>query len=418
MSRVRRDDSTASFCMPRTQQQQQAAPKTRATRPPIPGSPALVIQVAREASRRYIPLRFFIPSALPVGGVALLEEIGHSLRRRTKVFTAAAVIGLIGAAGFCAMALWPKSVSALSPYHFDRVVIIVLENYRSDKVDPSAIGPEQFTPFLNKLARENRLELNYFGVWRPSLPNYIAMIGGDFLGVSHDAESCFNPDHKNPCYGFDAPNLVDQLEEAHIAWEGLFESMPNIGFLGARFPAADGKSYTQSHNAFVYFKSIASDATRLAKLKPFVLREFKAEWADPVSASRLIFLVPNQCHNQHGTIDCRPDAVTLAAGDAFLAETVPAIINASAFTERSVLFITWDNGEGREACCSAWRGGGRIPFIAVTKHPMAIRSTTPSDHYSLLATIEDGFGLPRLGNARGRMTLFDLFPDFDQRRSN
>src|SRR5262249_52567173 len=87
--------------------------------------------------------------------------------RWTKAFTAAAVISLIGATGFCA--LWPKSVSAFSPHYFDRVVIIVLENYRSDKVDPSAIGPEQFTPFLNKLARENRLQLNYFGIGRPSL---------------------------------------------------------------------------------------------------------------------------------------------------------------------------------------------------------------------------------------------------------
>jgi hypothetical protein len=296
-------------------------------------------------------------------------------------------------------------------------VIIVLENYRSDKVDPSAIGSEQFNPFLNKLARENRFETNYFGVWKPSLPNYIAMIGGDFFGVSHDAESCFNPDHQKPCNGFDAPNLVDQLEEAHIAWEGLFESMPNTGFLGARFPAADGKLYAQSHNPFVYFKSIALASDRLAKLKPFVLGELKAELADPVSASRLIFLVPNQCHNQHGTLNCKPDAVTLAAGDAFLAETVPAIINAPAFTERSVLFIAWDDSNGREACCGARRGGGRIPLIAVTKHPMAVRGTTPSDHYSLLATIEDGFGLPRLANAKGAATLFDLFPDFAEKRA-
>jgi hypothetical protein len=330
-------------------------------------------------------------------------------------FAVAAAIGLVGVAAFYAMTPQPKHEPPVPPPHLDRIVIIVLENYRSGKVDPSAIGSEQLSPFLNKLARENRFAMNYFGVWSPSLPNYIAMIGGDFFDVSNNADSCFNPDHQKSCNGFDAPNLVDQLEEAHIAWEGLFESMPSAGFLGTRFPA-DSKLYAQKHNPFVYFKSIALDPTRLAQLKPFVLGELKAELADPVSASRLIFLVPNLCHDQHGTLGCKPAAVTLAAGDAFLAETVPAIVNAPAFTERSVLFIAWDNSNGREACCGAWRGGGRIPLIAVTRHAVAVRGTTPSDHYSLLATIEDGFGLPRLANAKGAATLFDLFPDFADKR--
>ena len=60
-------------------------------------------------------------------------------------------------------------------------------------------------------------------------------------------------------------------------------------------------------------------------------------------------------------------------------------------------------------------GGGRIPLIAVTKHAMGVRGTTPSNHYSLLATIEDGFALPRLANAKGAATLFDLLPDFAEK---
>jgi hypothetical protein len=336
------------------------------------------------------------------------------MRLRLMGFAVAAAIGVAGVAVFYAMGPRPNSALQVASSHLDRIIIIVLENYRSDKVDPSAIGPEQNTPFLNKLARENRVALNYFGVWSPSLPNYIAMIGGDLFGVGDNADSCFNPDANKPCNGFDAPNLVDQLDEAHIAWEGLFESMPSVGFLGAKFPA-DSALYAQKHNPFVYFKSIALDPIRLAKLKPFGLDELKAELADPVSASRLIFLVPNQCHDQHGILDCNPAAVTLAAGDAFLAQTIPAIINAPAFTERSVLFIVWDNSKGRDACCGAWRGGGRIPLIAVTKHATAVRGTTPSDHYSLLATIEDGFGLPRLANAKDRATMFDLLPDFADR---
>src|SRR5262245_49645845 len=153
-----------------------------------------------------------------------------------RIFSAAAVIGL-GAAGLYAWSQRaPHGIVTSAPSSpLDRIVIIVLENYRADKVDPSQIEREQFTPFLNKLARENRLATSYFGVWKPSLPNYLAMIAGDFFGVSDDHESCFSPDHQD-CHGFDVPNLVDQLEKAHIAWEGLFESMPSAGFLGTKFP--------------------------------------------------------------------------------------------------------------------------------------------------------------------------------------
>jgi phosphatidylinositol-3-phosphatase len=337
-----------------------------------------------------------------------LGKLGFTMRWVLRLFAVAAVIGL-GAAVFSAQSQRPHTPHTPSS-SLDRIVIIVLENYRADKVDPSQIEPEQFTPFLNKLARENRLATNYFGVWKPSLPNYLAMIAGDFFGVSDDHESCFSPDHQD-CHGFDVPNLVDQLEKAHIAWEGLFESMPSAGVLGSWFPP-DTKLYAQKHNPFVYFKSIALDPMRLAKLKPFVLSDLKAELTDPVSASRFIYIVPNQCNDQHGTEGCRGKAVKLAAGDAFLAETVPAIINAPAFTDRSVLFITWDNSDGKEACCGAQRGGGRIPLIAVTQQARVVRGTTPSDHYSLLATIEDGFGLPRLTNAAHSATVFDLLPDF------
>jgi phosphatidylinositol-3-phosphatase len=324
-----------------------------------------------------------------------------------------AILGALGAIGLAALYV---AADFATPVHsppsslFDRIVVIVLENYRPSEVNPDAIGPEQLTPFLNKLARENRVATNYFGVWKPSLPNYIAMIGGDFFGIGNNKPSCYGLEPRASCNQIVSPNIVDQLEDANIAWEGLFESMPKAGFLGAHFPY-DTKLYAQKHNPFAYFKNVAIDPNRLAKLKPFTLDALIAELADATTASRFIFLVPNQCNDQHGTVGCKPDEVALAAGDAFLAITVPAIINAPAFTDRSVLFIAWDNSGGDEACCGRTSGGGRIPLIAITKHARPLRVATSSDHYSLLATIEDGFGLRRLGHAANASTLFDLFPD-------
>jgi acid phosphatase len=103
-------------------------------------------------------------------------------------FAIAGLLGLVCVAASYATAPRPVGAQYHPPSHIDRVVIIVLENYRS----------HHFTPFLSKLARENHFATNHFGVWRPRLPNYIAMIAGDFFGVNDDAESCYNSEHQEP----------------------------------------------------------------------------------------------------------------------------------------------------------------------------------------------------------------------------
>ena len=300
--------------------------------------------------------------------------------------------------------------------HFDRVFVIVMENHGFDEEIGKLNSAEtaQLTPFITQLATTYGLGTYYFGVTHPSLPNYLAMISGDHFGIQDDNDSCFNPTHGTPCDSISAPNLVDQLESKQISWEGLFESMPSIGFLGASFPSNANRLYAQKHNPFVYFQDIALNPSRLNHLKPFDLSQLQVELASPASASRFIYIVPNQCNDQHGTGSCNTDELTQAAGDAFLQQTVPAIIGSPSFTERSALFIVWDEndfGSNLGCCGRSGVGGGHVPMIVVTKRGKPIKSATPTDHYSLLATIEDGFGLPRLANAKTAAPLFDLFSD-------
>jgi len=302
---------------------------------------------------------------------------------------------------------------------FDRVIVIVMENHGFDNViggldprDPS--GTKLVTPFITQLALNSGLGTYYFGLTHPSLPNYLSMIAGDFFGVHDDNDSCFNPAHGANCHGFDVPNLVDQLEARHISWESLNQTMPSVGFLGSRFPTTGPTLYAQKHNPFVYFKDIALDPSRLAKIKPFDLGQLQAELASPATASRFIYLVPDQCNDQHGTTGCNADDATiLANGDAFLAKTVPVIVGSRAFTEKSVLFIVWDEddfGSNLSCCGEPGIGGGHVAMIAVTKGGSPVKNAAPTNHFSLLATIEDGFGLPRLANAKTANTLFGAIP--------
>jgi len=316
----------------------------------------------------------------------------------------------------------------------DRVFIIMMENHGFDQVIGPLVNPNDtgnpgaplLTPFITKLAMTQGLGTFYFGTTHPSLPNYLASVAGDFFGVQDDNDSCWaTPVTSLPCRNFKAATIVDQLEAKNISWEALMESAPSVGYRGSRYPAAPmQKLYAQKHNPFVYFDNIVNNPSRLAKIRPFDLTAFKMELGHPNQMARYVYIAPNQCNDQHGTggtipagsADCSTDTLSLAAGDKFLETIVPAITSSPSFTGRSAIFIVWDENDfsGQLSCCGpnpTGVGGGHVAGIVVTKNGKPRKSATPADHYSLLATIEDGFNLPRLANAKTANTLWDLFPD-------
>ena len=328
-----------------------------------------------------------------------------------------------GIAMLCASA----AVAAAPPRNLDRVFVIVMENHGFDQTigvsDPGdASGAALLTPFTTMLAQRYGLATFYFGVAHPSLPNYLALIAGDTFGIHSDTESCFAPDHGTTCIaGLTASTIVDQLEDRHIAWEALQESMPTTGFIGSRYPLAQSGApelYAQKHDPFLYFTAIATNPARLQNIKPFDPAQFQSELNDPQHMPRYVFITPNQCNDGHGlgggsvSAGCGADADLLKRGDAFLQRTVTAIQNSPSFTDRSAIFIVWDENDFSSSfgCCGA-PGGGHVAALVVTRHGAPETSGLPMNHYALLATIEDGFGLPRLANAKNAVAMWDLFPD-------
>jgi hypothetical protein len=314
--------------------------------------------------------------------------------------------------------------------HLDRVFVIMMENHGFDEVigqaDPSdSTGATLLTPFTTEIASKYGLATYYFGATHPSLPNYLADVAGDYFGIQNDNDSCFAPDHGATCIsGLTAPNIVDQLEQKHISWEVLQQSMPSVGFLGTRYPAVPGpKLYAQKHNPFLYFNSIATNPSLLANIKPFDLAQFQTELNDPMHMARYVFIAPDQCHDEHGytggaagsfPAGCDTDAGLLKLGDTFLQQTVTAIQNSPSFTAHSAIFVVWDENDfsGNLGCCGT-AGGGHIASIVITKNGKPKKSAVPMNHYSMLATIEEGFGLPKLANAKTANTMWDLFPGHD-----
>ena len=145
-----------------------------------------------------------------------------------KIFTLIALTLLLISCG-----LLPKTVPSVTPEpalpsaapepqipDFDHIIMIMFENRDYDQV----IGNEDM-PVFNQLAEENVLLTNYYAVTtKASLPNYIALIGGDTFGITNNCKDCW----------IDAPSLPDLLEDAGKTWKTYQEDLPDTVFYRRR----------------------------------------------------------------------------------------------------------------------------------------------------------------------------------------
>jgi hypothetical protein len=254
---------------------------------------------------------------------------------------------------------------------FSHIFVVVLENKEAHRV----LGSRQ-APYLTQLANDYAVATRYYGVSHPSLPNYLAMVAGDTLGVTENCLGCFQS----------APNLADQIEASGRTWRAYFQSMPRPCFVGN----SRNGLYVQKHNPFIYFDSIRHDPVRCGQIVPL------EQWATDLAAgdvADLVWIGPDLKDSTHDG--------SIAEGDRWLAATVPPILDSPAFQQDGLLVVTYDEGDTDDGCCGRERGGGRI--VTVIASPLGKRgfaSDIPHNHFSLLRTIEDAWGLDHLERAR------------------
>jgi len=255
--------------------------------------------------------------------------------------------------------------------NFKRIVIIVFEN----KEFGTVIGNPQM-PNFNKLASEYTLLTQYYAVTHPSLPNYIALIGGDTFGILSDCNDCY----------VNGQSLPDLIEASGRTWKTYQEDMPEPCFLG------DTNIYAQKHNPFIYFDLVRLAAERCERsIVPFSVLQTDIETD---SLPNFIFVTPNLCNDAH---DCGLDVADAWMTD-LLGRLVPAL---DATRESYLLVLTFDEGQGTHSCCGLPPlAGGRVATVFYS--PLVrngFEDSTPYTHYSLLKTISEAWGLPYLGHA-------------------
>jgi len=248
------------------------------------------------------------------------------------------------------------------------IFIIVMENKSFSEVigNPAA-------RYENELAASYGLATRYYAVAHPSLPNYLALLAGDTLGVRSDCVDCFQ----------DAPNLVDELEAAGHTWRAYMEDLP-----APCSTVTSAGRYDVKHDPFLYFRDIRDRPQRCRNVVPLAAISRDLSSGDMAD---FVWITPNENHNTH-------DA-PVETGDDWLRDFVPQILGSPAWMQGGLLFITWDEGNDDGGCCGQ-SGGGHVPLVVIAPgmRPGA-RTASPFDHYGLLRAIEDLWQLPPLGHS-------------------
>jgi phosphatidylinositol-3-phosphatase len=318
--------------------------------------------------------------------------------------------------------------AALPPVH--HVWMIVLENKGYDET----FGPSSPAQFLSrKLPRDGQLLRQYYAIGHESLDNYIAMISGQAPNIETQADCQIYDDMLPGAPGSDGQaigqgcvypaqfaTLADQLAAKGLSWKGYMEDMgtpcrhPALNSHDDTQQARVGDQYAARHNPFVYFHSIIDGPACAAN--DVDLSRLPTDLQSATTSPSFAMIVPNLCDDGHDSpcVDGRPGG--LVSADKFLRTWVPRITDSPAFKDNGLLIVTFDEAEGNDtsACCGEMPGfntpnpggptpgpgGGRTGAVLVS--PFIRRGTvndTPYNHYALLRSLEDLFGLDHLGYA-------------------
>jgi phospholipase C len=302
---------------------------------------------------------------------------------------------------------------------FQHIFMIIEENH-----DRSQIAGNPNAPNFNHLASTYAQATNFFAVTHPSEPNYVAGIGGDYYGIQDDdAYNCVSnattppPPSGGPGCGSSytsypnhvltsKPNLAAQMDAAGITWKGYFQSLPSAGSTVTCAPGTGGNClYASKHNGFINF--VQNNSTDLAKMVP--LDGSGGQLASDLendTVPSFSYIVPDQCHDEHGLSSCPNDANNISVSDSYASNIVSEILASKAWKQgNNAIFILWDEGNTDTGCCvtnpNGNPGGGNVMDIVITNHgPQGgFQDPTPYNHYSALRTIEDAFNLGCIANS-------------------
>ena len=322
-------------------------------------------------------------SGLPTGVTATFSPTSTTgtstvtLTASSTATTGAKTVTITGTSGSLTHSqtvnLTVNAASASPIPHYDHVVIVIEEN-----TSQSTVIGNSAAPYINSLASAGANFTQSFAITHPSQPNYLALFSGSTQGIIDD--SC--------PHTFTTGNLGNQLVTAGFTFAGYSETMPSNGYTGC---TSGTSGYARKHNPWVNFSNLATSTNLTSTSFP----------TDFTTLPTLSVVVPNLCDDMH---DC-----SLATGDTWLKNNLDAYVT-WAKTHNSLLIVTWDEDDS-----STTANQVATIFAGANVKPGNYPETI--NHYTVLRTLEDMYGLAALGSAATATPITDVWgtvatPDF------
>jgi acid phosphatase len=280
-----------------------------------------------------------------------------------------------GRAAFFAflLATTPAAAQVWTP---DHVVIVMEENHAYSQIIGSGSAP-----YINGLLSQGASLTNSFAVTHPSQPNYLALFSGSTQGVIDDTTPSTLP--------FSTANLGAQLIAAGKTFTGYSEALPSVGFTGDNAGGSSG--YYRKHNPWVNWQQTSSGQPNT--MPTTVNQPFTSFPSDYSTLPTVSFVVPTQLNDMHDG--------TIAQGDTWLSNNLNGYVQ-WAKTHNSLFVMVFDEDDDTH--------GNQIPEILVGQRIIAgATSAQLVNHYNMLATIQDMYGLSRTGSSVGVSGLTGIF---------
>jgi phosphatidylinositol-3-phosphatase len=342
----------------------------------------------------------------------------------------------------------PKVPSEAPLPPIKHVFLIVLANQGFNE----AYGENSAAPYLAKTLRgQGELLTNYYAVAQGELANEIALLSGQGP-TPQTAANCPNYSEISPgtlgaesqvtgpgcVYPSATLTLPGQLAAAGKTWKAYVEGIgnggagqpstcrhPSLGSADGNQSPLPGDAYETWRNPFVYFDSLTGSECVQDDVG---LEQLQTDLQSASSTPSFSYIVPSACHDGSEK-PCEPGASAgIAAAEGFLKTVVPEIEASPAYKqEGGLIAITSDQAPqtgpnaDSSSCCGVPQypnlpagptsaasgpvkstgGGGRVGLLLISPYvkPGSVNETSYYNHFSLLHSLEELFGLQPLGYA-------------------
>jgi phosphatidylinositol-3-phosphatase len=279
---------------------------------------------------------------------------------------------LIGVLTLIAAALTPATARAASN-HVTKVLVFIEENHSMSEMRSGM-------PYLYSQAIKYGYADHYTAIAHPSLPNYLAIVGGSTFGVTTDGSPSQLPEPTPNVYG--AAIATGRTAKVYA------ESMPS------NCVTATSGSYAARHNPWVYFprdaarcaaNDVPSGTTSSGKLRQAIVNG---------ALPALGWVTPNVQHDGHNG--------TLASADSWLKKWLALVYASTDWRSgRLVVIVTADEDDYSQ----------RNTVLTVVLHRSQAGHvvSTPLNHYSLTGLLTRVAHAPCLRNGCGAANFAAAF---------